>query len=1188
MSSRELAQGKIGGPAPSRQRVEGRSPIVGVGASAGGLEAYERLLSGASREDGLSYVVVQHLDPHHESLLAELLRRKTDLDVATIEGGEQVEPNVVYLIPPNAELTIEGRELKLAEFSEPRGRRRPIDKFFKSLADQQGANAACIVLSGTGADGSEGLRAIKAAGGLTVAQDPSGARYAGMPSSAMTTGLVDLVLSPEDIPRTVASYFANGSIPEPTELSDPKTLLETAVDAIRRQVGHDFSQYKKASLLRRLARRMQILNISSDKEYAARLAADPQEAEQLFSDILINVTAFFRDPEVFQYLRTEIIPKIFDRKSPGERIRVWVPGCSSGEEAYSIAILLLEEQRKRNIGVTVEVFASDIDPMMTRFSREGVYQQSALAEVPPELVDRYFVREDQGYRVTRILRDVVRVSAHNVIKDPPFSKLDLISCRNLLIYFENALQRRLVPLFHYSLRKDGFLLLGPSENVSSDKRLFKAVSTEYKVYQRSNVQTPRVQLPSLGKAYAGAAVIAERTSSPKAEQVDEDFLRDIILTRYSAPFVVVDNRGEILKASRDTSRFLEFPVGNPDLNVTKLARRGLRVVVTALLEELANTGTSRKKIRGVTIEQDSGDDDRMIDVVAERLDKDAVLLVFLEYKTREQERDDAADLVDDVAVFDHHIHALEQELSQTEQDLRTTVEELETSNEELKSSNEEMMSMNEELQSANEELTTVNDELQDKVNELAKANADKANYLESTDIGIIFLDADRRVREFTPAATQVFKLLPQDIGRGLDSIRSSLPVDMIDDMLAKVEASGIAEEREFTNLEGDAAYLVRVLPYILPSGDRNGFVLTLTDISEINRVTRRLEQAQADYKRQLDEIREIYRAAPQAMALLDLDKRYIRANERLAEIDGVSVDDHLGRTPDDIVPGIASFIAEPIDRVIETGEPILGAEVAGRTKAFPDEDRIFEVDWYPVKEDGNVVSVGLCVRDITDQREMETVLRRVMRELQHRVKNILANVQALVNQSVRSDAAPDEKLAILSARIKSLAKTHDILTSRDWKSTPLSAVLEAELVDVYGADRVSLSGPHVELGSRATLAIAMALHELATNALKYGALSTDEGRLDISWWVFDRGQGATLQLEWRESGGPKAGEPERRGFGTSLINISVQKTLGGEIDRRFTDQGLECILRIPTEKLYHESEAELSANGRVPDPFSRG
>lgn len=1140
-------------------------PVIGVGASAGGLEAFGQFLSNAKHGQGLAYVLIQHLDPNHESLLAELLGRRAELPVDTIKGGEKIQPDKAYLIPPNAQIAIKNGVLSLKSFEEPRGRRRPIDAFFQSLAEDQGENAACVVLSGTGADGADGLRAIKAGGGLALAQDPARAKYPGMPTSAIDTGLVDLVLPAREMAPILHDYFSRGELLQSYQEQAPEDFVDQISRTIRLRTGHDFSQYRRTTVLRRIARRMQVVGAKSDDEYLKLLISENDEADALFRDLLINVTSFFRDPEAFDTLRQDVIPALVSNKSSGDKFRAWVPGCSSGEEAYTIAMLVAEETGKQKKSLDIQIFATDIDGAMLARAREGVYAPSALNEVPPELADRYFEPDGEGYRISKPIRSIVRTSGHSIIKDPPFSKLDLISCRNLLIYFNNKLQRRLISIFHMSLRQGGYLFLGPSENLGEGNQLFEAVNETAKIYRRANVKTPPLILPmEIGDL---------PTLSPReAADAYQDEVRDRILQRYVPPHIVVGDNGEIKFASKRTSRYLEFPEGRPSLQISELSKPGLASAITALISTMTMEGKPRKQARDVTVEID--DEQITIDLYAEQLSNAAVLVVFNDRSTASGSGPNKGneERIADTISYDLRVRELEGELSGAQQDLRTTVEELETSNEELKSSNEEMMSMNEELQSANEELTTVNEELQNKVAELARLNDDLSNYFDSTNIAVIILDGELKIREFTPATTAIFRLLDQDKGRILTDINAAVDSTEVVALAKKANSLQETVRVEIGSEEDEHIYLVQASPYRSAEGLREGIVLTFTDVTELRTYAEDLEEAHHEQRRQLQEIESLYKMSPVALGLISHNYEYLRVNQGLAEINGIPIEAHEGKRVDEVVPMLGDEVLAPIRQVFESGEAIHDLEVIGKTAAFPNEDRIWLTDWSPLKEHGEVIAVSVGVRDITEIRETEGELRRVMRELQHRVKNMLANILALVRQASVSDAPAQESINVLTQRITSLASTHDLLTQSNWSATPLTKILTAELIDVYGEERVSLKGPDIKISARATLSMAMAIHELATNAAKYGALSTPDGRLTVNWKLIDEGAGAELVLTWSEIGGPEAFSPEHQGFGSSLIFSSIEGSLDGEVERFFEPSGLVCVFKAPLSSITDDAD----------------
>ncbi|RVT87152.1 PAS domain-containing protein [Rhodobacteraceae bacterium CCMM004] len=1160
-------------------------PIVGVGASAGGLEAFQEFLGAADPSAGLAYVLVQHLDPNHESMLPELLSRRTKLPVNAITDGMTVAPDTVYLLPPNRELRIEDGVLRLREFVQPRGQRRPIDTFFASLATDQTVNAACVVLSGTGADGSEGLRMVKEAGGLTVAQSPSEAKYDGMPNSAVSTGLVDLILSADEMPRNLANYFSasRGALGLGDKIEE--TFLSRVSDAVRYRTGHDFNNYKPSTVQRRIARRMQVVGLSDRSEYIKHLMTNGDEGHLLFRDLLINVTSFFRDPEAFQALRSKVLPDILEGRGANETVRIWVPACSSGEEAYSIAILLAEMLDRVETPPSISIFATDIDQTMLSIGRDAIYPPSAVGDVPPELLDRYFIGEEKGYRLTPRIRDMVRFSEHSVIKDPPFSRLDLISCRNLLIYFEAELQGRVIPVFHYALRKGGYLFLGPSENLAGHDELFRTVDGPWRLYRKGSMRSQPLSLPiDLRRRTPGRRDTATAARAmPQA--VDEELVRRRVVERYAPPFVLIDRAGSVVYSSGRTGRYLEFSGGKPSMKLLDLAKDGLRSALRAVLG--SDGGEARRLVkRDVPLEVDG--QVFMIDVSCEPIGRQMRLIVFQDTSEARVDQDGDEDVEITQFTDDMRIRELEDELSESRQVLRTTIEELETSNEELKSSNEEMMSMNEELQSANEELSTINDELKTKIDALAEANDDIRNLLESTRIATMFLDQNLRMRSFTPEAARVLRLSDADKGRVIGDIRTRLDdIELgraADEVLRTLEPFDATVEQDETG----RVFLLRMIPYRTLDDEIKGVVIVLTDVTDLTSAVSRLEDANQDAENRLEEIERIYAQTPVAMGLVDRDMTYLRLNRRLAEVYGQPPDAIVGRQVSDVVPHIAELIAPVIAQVFETGEGRHDVEIIGETAARPGEPRVFMTDWHPYTRDGEVVAVGFVFEDITETRQRDEHLRQLMYELQHRVKNVLANVLALTRQAQRSDKPPAVALERLSDRIQSMAQTNNLLSAQDWRFVALEELLRAELPSVYGEDVCTLKGPKIQVGSRAAVALSMAIHEMATNAAKYGSLSAKGGRVDVSWRLEDRGQGLTLLLDWEESGGPEVPpEATGKGFGSTLIRATIEQSLSGTVRRDFAEGGARYAITVPfnaLETVADEGEDRIAHS----DPGGRG
>jgi len=1161
-------------------------PVVAVGGSAGGLEAYQQLFSNASSDQNIAYVLISHLDPTHDSLLGELLGKRTDLNVVNATDGCMPEPNTVHLITPDQEMAIEDGVLRLRDFDEPRGQRRPIDTFFISLAKDQGRNSGCIVLSGTGADGTEGLRAVKSYGGLTIAQLPGDAKYAAMPASAVTTGLVDLILPAENMPQLLFNYFQNGDLAAIGKDDEENSFFDLFLHVIRQRTGYDFTNYRQSSILRRIRRRMQVLGVTSERDYVDKMVSKPSEADQLFNDILINVTEFFRDPEMFDKLSRKAIRRIVEGKRDGDTIRVWVPGCSSGEEAYSLAILLLEQCEKNGINPEISVFATDIDPNMIARGKAAIYPLAAIKPMPEELRDKYFEPDGDKYALSRKVTSIVKFSRHSLIKDPPFSKLDLVSCRNLLIYFSRELQEDVLPIFHYALNPGGYLFLGPSETLADRAALFKPIDNSAKIFQRAEVETPRVNLPigDHGDGETAFDAARQHKSDMKARPDLLAVVKETVSKNYLPPHMLLDPVGGIRFMSKDVGRFVRFNDGPPPSNLSHLADAAMRLVIESLRSAVSKEPGRRHKAVDVAIEFEAADF-KSVTVIAERFGRKDLLIVFSASDGNALTDDDGNSLnVLAPLNYGREMQELKTKLGVAEQELRTTIEELETSNEELKSSNEEMMSMNEELQSANEELTTVNDELQNKIAQLADANTDIANYLSSTEIAVIFLNPDFSIRDFTPAAKELFSFTDTDRNRKLHTFSGKIDGSWLDEATATAMESDASVEIDLIGNDG-STYLTRIMPYITADRERDGLVVTFVNVTDLTKSNNDLANARTKLHAQVEELQEIYRMSPQGMGMFDTQKRYVRVNRRLADINGASIESHYGLTTRDIVPGLADIIETPMDTVMETGKPILGQIVIGPTPANPEEDRVFEVDWFPVAVEGHVASIGVCVRDITEYRETEETLRRVMRELQHRVKNMLANVIALVRITKRGNAPIAARLDTLSQRIASLAKTHDILTQANWKTTSISNILETELTAVYGKERIRLKGPDVQCGSKATLALAMAFHELATNAVKYGALSRDKGKVLVTWKIQDEGDGRRLRIEWEESGGPAVSAPGEQGFGTSLIDANISRTLEGNLSREFEPSGLICVIDVALTQIKDTRDDADDEEEGLPNPF---
>jgi len=858
-------------------------PIVGIGASAGGLKAFEAFFSGmpADTDPGMAFVLVQHLAPDHTSLLRELVQRYTRMEVFEVEDGMAVRINCVYIIPPGHDMALLNGKLQLLEPAAGRGQRLPIDFFFRSLAQDQHERAIGIVLSGTASDGTLGVRAIKGEGGMVMAQTPESAEFDGMPRSAITTGLVDYELPPTEMPSRLISYFAHafGILPRTETVIAPKveSAMQKICLLIRNATGHDFSQYKPSTTGRRIERRMAVHQIGSPHSYVKFLGRSPAEVEALFRDLLIGVTNFFRDPEVFKLLEGEVVPRLFEG-NPAV-VRAWVAGCSTGEEAYSLAILLAERMEAMRRNCTVQVFATDIDSRAIAAARVGLYPASIAADITPERLARFFTPEpdSSAYRIHKGIRDMVIFSEQDVIKDPPFSKLDLISCRNLLIYLGADLQKRLIPLFHYALKPGGMLCLGTSETVGEFGGLFVALDRKAKVYRRKDdslrtlPSIPLIPPPqtAVGEAASRLLPAAFPAKQPLRELTERGILQHVV-----AVGALVNSQGDILYVQGHSGMFLELATGNAGIsNILKMAREGLRLELSSALHKAAKTGEAvhcpglRVKTNGhftkanLTVRPQPGD--------PPATDGQPLFLVILE-----EVPSDTPDKSHTPDTSDTRIAALERELHAREEYIQSAHEELETSTEELQSSNEEMQSVNEELQatneeletakeemqSVNEELSTVNNELQTKVAGLSQSNNDMNNLLAGTGIGTVFVDFNLRILRFTPAAVQIINLIPSDVGRPVAHTVTNL-VDytgLAADMKAVLDTL-VPKEVDVRTTEG-RWYLLRIQPYRTLDNVIEGAVLTFTDITA-------MKHAQQEILR----LAVVVRDAHDAITVQDLD-----------------------------------------------------------------------------------------------------------------------------------------------------------------------------------------------------------------------------------------------------------------------------------------------------------------------------
>ncbi|MEJ2690293.1 MAG: chemotaxis protein CheB, partial [Deltaproteobacteria bacterium] len=809
-------------------------PIVGIGASAGGLEAFEAFFTAMPADAGLAFILVPHLDPTHSSIMPELIQKRTRMRVLQIKDGVRVEANTVYVVTPNQDLSILNGTLQLMKPQLPRGANLPIDRFFRTLARDQGPNAVAIILSGTGSDGTLGVKAIKGEAGMVMVQDEASAKYDGMPRSAIATGLADYVLPPVEMPGQLIKYLRHAvHNTAATLLADAGSMpdaLQKICIILRTRTGHDFSLYKKNTILRRIERRMHVHQIDTVKDYVIYLGKSEVESDILFKELLIGVTSFFRDTEAFEALREKILPELLRDKPDGYTLRVWVAGCSSGEEAYSVAILLQEIMEEQGRRLNVQIFGTDIDENAVNAARSGIFPASIAGDVSEARLKRWFSKDDNQYRVNKSIRETLVFAVQSVIKDPPFTKLDLLCCRNLLIYLGPELQKRLIPIFHYSLNPDGILFLGSSEAIGQGYDLFTPLDKKWKIYRRkigsAAGRPPLLELPA-------TPTIKGRTRQElpepirKAEELSAFQLVETILQQIDAPpCVIIDEASDIIYLHGRTGRYLEPASGKISVNILEMARPGLRTDLTAAIRSVA-TNNMEVVRKGVSVEHNGGHitiDLTVKPVIEHSALRGLMMVIFKEIASAAKETSAMKQTRGRTKNAD--FETLEQELRHTRENLQTTIEELETSNEELKSTNEELQSTNEELQSTNEELetskeelqslneeaSTVNAELQSRIDELSKTNDDMKNLLDSTQIATIFLDLDLCVRRFTPKAVEIIPLSGIDAGRPIKHFATSL----IDTDLAEYAHNVLEDlgmrEKEVRSKDG-AYYRMRVRPY---------------------------------------------------------------------------------------------------------------------------------------------------------------------------------------------------------------------------------------------------------------------------------------------------------------------------------------------------------------------------------------
>jgi two-component system CheB/CheR fusion protein len=903
-------------------------PIVGVGMSAGGLEACSQLLEALPRDPGLVFVLIQHLSPHHASALPALLGARSPLKVVEAADGMELASDTVYVIPPDYLLELEDGHLRLVPRPSEQGHVLPVDYFLKSLAGLEGDRAIAVILSGNGSDGAAGARAIKEHGGTVLVQQPDSAKYDGMPLAAMEAGAVDLVLPPGDLARKLVELakFAGlpPNVPEGPIFNDAH--YEEIFELLRSAIGVDFSHYKQPTIRRRILRRMAINRVSDIDRYVAMLREHHEEVRSLYQDILIHVTRFFREPESFQALAMTVLPQLFAAGRSDTPIRVWVAGCATGEEAYSLAIALVEfageDLRERQ----VQVFGTDISETAVEYARQGIYPANIAEVIPPERLRRFFAKVDSGYRIVKSIRDLCIFARQDLTRDPPFSKLDLVLCRNVLIYMDATLQRRVIPVFHYALKSEGFLVLGQAETVGAGAELFTLVDKRHKIYRKRPADYAAHMPVGAYPLNRPTLQVASATGGGAAEaRVIQNEANRVLLDRYSPAGVLVNEDMEIVQFRGHTGPYLEPAPGDASLNLLKLAREGLLHGLRSALQAARKTRKPFRK-EGLRVRSDGGWSEVALEVIPLTGPAALHFLVLFDRSGTASgkassargrtaaggERNRTARLEEELAATREYLQSIIQEVEAANEELQSANEEILSSNEELQSTNEELDTAKEELQSTNEELNTLNEEMHARNEELTHVNSDLVNLLGSVQIAIVIVSSDLRVRRFTPMAEKLFNLIPADIGRPISQVKPNVDCPDLDELIGAVVDHVSPVEREVRDQAG-RPFVLRVRPYKGAENRIEGAVLALFDIDPV----KRQERAEEAARRHVESVMEVI---GQPLMIVNAAQEVRAMNRTFREAFGVqAVDGHPRRLGDLGGSWSSGPVVQWLDRLFSDG-----------------------------------------------------------------------------------------------------------------------------------------------------------------------------------------------------------------------------------------------------------------------------
>ncbi|MEL6462296.1 MAG: chemotaxis protein CheB [Cyanobacteria bacterium J06621_15] len=986
--------------------------IIGIGASAGGVQALEAFFSNLPDHPSAAFVVVQHLSPDYKSMMTEILQRKTQLPVHEIVDGVVIEPSHAYVLPPGKLVTVNNRQLRLEK--RKRNFNYPVNKFFQSAAKQWGEKVVGIVLSGTGNDGTEGLKAISEAGGIGLVQSPETAQFNSMPSSAIPSGLVDEILSPQDLARTVFELISF-SRQHPSTSPQDITLIDTdrlqqILNILAEHEDIDFSHYKISTLARRIYRRCALTSSGNLKNYIGLLEESVEEQKLLRQDLLIGATCFFRDRPAWQYLEEEVLPSIINSLQQPQ-LRVWVSACATGEEAYTMAMLINEIVEASEKSIHIKIFATDVDNNALEVASRGIYPDSISHDISPELLEKYFINNGDRYQVKHFLREMLIIAPHDLTKNAGFSKMHLVSCRNVLIYMQPHLQQQVLRLLHFAIASQGTLFLGSSETLGDLTEEFIPISSKWKIFRKKR------DIPLSIAPLTRQPIITPIPANVRAKSRQNQFDRVLgevfkyCLGERQLTCVLVNRDNQMVRVFHNSARLLDYPVGEAMLDITEIIHPNLKLPLSTALHR-AKRDRETVLYTGIKINrnQQEGNVSLKVGLDTKSSAIEEFFIVVLEIEAQLSTTSPPALRFEVDTEAAQQITELEYELQQTRENLQVTIEELETTNEEQQATNEELLASNEELQSTNEELQSVNEELytinaeyQSKIQELTQLNNDIDNLLRSTDIGVVFLDRQLNIRKFTPAATRAINIRANDIERPLAHFTHNLNCPNLIEILQEVVETGISTEREVCISQTREKLLMRVNLYLREDGRNDGIVLTFVNINELKKVQQQLHQANVL-------LENLYVTSPVGLSLHDQNLKYLRVNQTLADINGISISEHIGKTVVEISSDLGQGIESSLRRVIETNRAICDVEITGKTKDKPDIERCWTASYYPVKLLDGTRGVGTVITEITDRKRTQQELLRQNQALEDAV--------AVAQAADSANQAKSEFLANISHEIR--------------------------------------------------------------------------------------------------------------------------------------------------------------------------